>query len=231
MPKLSNNNVQFAVPSDVEVDPNWTYVGVLIDTSGSMIALNPENTSKQLTSLIKEQSDTKVTVTAARFSNNYKVFIENEKPEDIKITAEDIKPDGTTALYESFCRIIDDVTKTIQNFQVKRPGKVVIIVLTDGEENSSDGIYSGENGQKLLTSKINAKKEEKWIFYFLGTNIDAIKMGNGFGISRDTCINYGSSQVGCTNVMKATSQALSRARRSEPESFTQNERNISSKTH
>ena len=51
-----------------QIDYDWTYVAVLIDTSGSMQSLNPENTSKQLTGLIREQTGGKVTVTASRFS-------------------------------------------------------------------------------------------------------------------------------------------------------------------
>ncbi len=198
--------------TDIKIDYDWTYVGVLIDTSGSMQALNPENTSKQLTGLIKEQTGGKVTVTVSRFSNNYEVFIKNKEASEVNITVEDIKPAGMTALYESFCKIIDDTTECINNFTDIKPGKIVIIVLTDGEENASKSEYSGKSGLEILTKKITEKQEQNWLFYFLGTNIDAIKMGTGFGISQQTCINYGNSQEGCTNVIRSTSQALSRVR-------------------
>jgi len=63
-----------------------------------------------------------------------------------------------------------------------RPGKVLIVVLTDGEENASQGIYSGENGRKLLFEKINHQKEiYNWVFFFMGTNIDAINTGKNIG--------------------------------------------------
>jgi hypothetical protein len=194
------------------IDYNWTYVSVLIDTSGSMQALNPANTSKQLTGLIKEQTGGKVTVTAARFSEKYEVFIQNKLANDVNIAEEDITPLGSTALYESFCKIIDDTTDSINNFVDVKPGKIVVIVLTDGEENASKGEYSGKTGLNMLTKKITEKQEQNWLFYFLGTNIDAIKMGSKFGITPETCINYGNNQEGCTNVIRSTSQALSRMR-------------------
>jgi len=193
-------------------DNSWTYVGVLIDVSGSMESLNPKNTSSQLTGLIKEQTGGKVTVTAARFNEKYEVFIENKNASEVNITEQDIKPDGCTALYESFCKIIDDVDNSVKNMTVSKPDKVVIIVLTDGEENSSKGIYANNSGRELLNQKIKEKQETNWIFYFLGTNIDAIKTGAGLGIAQQTCINYTPSQVGCTNVIKSTSEALKRAR-------------------
>jgi hypothetical protein len=198
--------------TDNKIDYDWTYVAVLIDTSGSMQSLNPTNTSKQLTGLIKEQTGGKVTVTAARFSEKYEVFIQNKLSSEVNITVEDIKPIGSTALYESFCKIIDDSTDSINKFTDIKPGKIVIIVLTDGEENASKGEYSGKTGLSILTKKITEKQEQNWLFYFLGTNIDAIKMGSSFGITPQTCINYGNSQQGCTNVIRSTSQALSRMR-------------------
>jgi hypothetical protein len=195
-----------------QIDYDWTYVAVLIDTSGSMQSLNPTNTSKQITGLIREQTGGKVTVTAARFSEKYEVFLKNKPASEVNITVEDITPLGSTALYESFCKIIDDSTDCINNFTDVKPGKIVIIVLTDGEENASKGEYSGKSGLSILTKKITEKQEQNWLFYFLGTNIDAIKMGTSFGIAPQTCINYGNNQQGCTTVIRSTSQALSRMR-------------------
>lgn len=198
--------------TDNKVDYDWTYVSVLIDTSGSMQELNPANTSKQLTGLIREQTGGKVTVTAARFSEKYEVFIQNKLASEVNIAEEDIKPMGSTALYESFCKIIDDTSDCLNNFTDVKPGKIVVIVLTDGEENASKGEYSGKTGLSILTKKITEKQEQNWLFYFLGTNIDAIKMGSKFGITPQTCINYGNNQAGCTNVIRSTSHALSRMR-------------------
>jgi hypothetical protein len=65
-------------PNNVQLNNDWTHIAMLIDRSGSMGSLNPQNTSKQLTDFIRDQTGGKVTVTAARFDNEYEVFIKNK---------------------------------------------------------------------------------------------------------------------------------------------------------
>lgn len=208
---MTSNN--FSSGHQVPLDENWTLIAVLCDRSGSMTALNPENTAKQVNDLVHEQRGGKVTVTFSTFSDQYEVIKTNVDGKEFSITKDDIKPEGPTALQESLCRMIDDIGKELSDMTVSRPGKVVFIVLTDGQENASSGKYSGEQGRKLLSEKIKHQQEVyKWIFYFLGTNIDAINTGASYGIDTRTCINYGNSELGCTNVMRSASNALNRVR-------------------
>lgn len=202
-----------SINANVPLNDDWTQIYILLDKSGSMINLNPENTSKQVTGLVREQAGGRVTVTVARFSDKYEVIKTNVNGGDFTLTPDEIYPNGPTALQESFCRIIDDAGAELSQMTNERPGKVVVIVLTDGEENASQGNYAGESGRRLLADKIKVQQEVyNWIFYFLGTNIDAIKVGKSFGIDQRTCINYNSSQNGCTNVMRSASHALNRVR-------------------
>ena len=199
--------------NNIPLDDNWTHIGLLLDKSGSMQLMNPENTAKQVVDLVREQRGGKVTVTAATFSDEYKVIKENVDGKTFNISAMDIHPDGPTALQSSLCRLIDDTGNYLTNMTDTRPSRIVIIVLTDGAENASNGEYYGEPGRQLLASKIKHQQEKyNWIFYFLGTNIDAINTGKRYGIDKRTCINYHSSQEGCTNVMRSASQALNRVR-------------------
>jgi hypothetical protein len=199
--------------NNISLDTNWTHVGILLDKSGSMQMMNPENTAKQVVDLVREQRGGQITVTAATFSDEYKVIRENVDGTTFNISVMDIQPDGPTALQSSLCRLIDDTGDYLTNMTDKRPGTVVIIVLTDGVENASRGQYAGEPGRQLLAEKIKHQQEKyNWVFYFLGTNIDAINTGKSYGIDYRTCINYHSSQNGCTNVMRSASQALNRVR-------------------
>ena len=194
---------------DIPLNDNWTHIAMLIDRSGSMANLNPQNTSKQLTDFIRDQTGGKVTVTAARFDNEYEVFIKNKSAIDLTITAADIEPRNTTALYESFCKLIDQVGNDLGTMKSERPGKIVFVVLTDGEENASTGVYTGESGRKLLMSKITLQKEVyNWVFFFMGTNIDALATGKNIGISADTCINFGANAAQCSQVIKSTSEKV-----------------------
>jgi len=199
--------------SNIPLDNNWTAMYILLDKSASMASLQPENTAKQVNDLVHEQQNGRVTVTAATFSNKYNIVKKNVNGPDFTITAEDIHPEGCTALQESLCRLIDDAGHELEKMKDVRPGRVIVIVLTDGQENASTGEYSGQSGQKILSEKIKHQQEVyNWIFYFLGTNIDAITTGKSYGIDTRTCINYASSKEGCTAVLKSASSALNRAR-------------------
>ena len=195
------------------LDNDWTHIGVLVDRSGSMKSLQPEVVSKELTTFIKDQTGGRVTVTAARFDDKYEVFIENKLAAEVEITKDDIEPRNTTALYESMCRIIDDVGTELSNMTTVRPGKVIIVVLTDGEENSSKGKYSGEDGRKLLFDKITHQKEVyNWLFFFMGTNIDALKTGKNIGIAPETCINFDNNPAYCGKALRTASTQVSAVR-------------------
>jgi hypothetical protein len=208
----------------VLLDDNWTYIGVLVDRSGSMQALNPASISKELTNFIKDQTGGKVTVTAARFDDQYEVFIKNELAQNVTITEKDIEPRNMTAFYQSFCRLIDDIGQELSEMTEIRPGKIIIVVLTDGEENSSTGIYSGEEGRILLYNKINHQKEVyNWVFFFMGANIDAIKTGGHIGIDAETCINFANTKDNCTKVIKTASAQVSKLRQGSSEVYKNKE--------
>jgi len=195
----------------VPLDDEWTYIAALVDTSGSMAAINPSNTAKELTKLIKEQKGTKVTTTLATFSTKYKIIKKNIDAKDFSVSIEEIYPTGSTAIQESFCKLIDDVGKELSEMTDKRPGKIIFIILTDGEENASTEQYAGINGLNLLREKITHQQSVyNWFFYLLAANMDAVLLGKKYGIPEGFCISYYYSQFGCSNVMGSASAAINR---------------------
>ena len=195
------------------LNQDFTYVGVLVDVSGSMQMLNPTKTSSELTKLIRDQTGGKVLVTMSKFDETYENCFIEKNSSDVTITAQDIAPRGGTALNYAMSHFIDDIGSKLNQMTEEKPGKVVIIVLTDGQENASEGIYAGNSGRQIVKEKIVHQREKySWIFYFLGTNFDAITVGKEYGIDPNTCINYGNTAFGCANVLRSTSHALNRVR-------------------
>ena len=102
----------------------------------------------------------------------------------------------------------------------QRPNKVVFVVVTDGEENSSrEWTYKQVIGIK--------DSHPDWEFIYLGANQDAIKEGAKYGVKQCSAMNY--RQGNELNAYKCVSQGISRYRRgaSNNVQFTQAERQAS----
>merc|ERR1711881_772234 len=98
-------------------------------------------------------------------------------------TSETFEPRGMTAL-------LDGIGFTIQlakkKAKVHKCNKVIIVILTDGQENSSKKWSSDRLKKKI------EKMESKygWDFVFLAANQDAISVGQSFGMKRSKCMTY-----------------------------------------
>lgn len=100
-------------------------------------------------------------------------------------------PRGMTALYDAVGSTIDRVYSTWKD-SAEKPDKVVFLVMTDGQENSSQ-----EYNQASVLNLINQRKnEDKWAFIFLGANIDTDKVGGGIGISKGNTLAYTNTMDG-----------------------------------
>jgi hypothetical protein len=164
-----------------------------------------------LTKLVREQSATRITTTLATFNNTYTIIKNKVNGKEFMVTAQEINPNGPTAIQESFCKLIDDTGSDLASMTDVRPAKVIMIILTDGAENASTGEYAGSSGLRMLQEKIKHQQEVyNWIFYLLAANLDGVTLGKAYGIPESCCITYAHSQGGCSNVMNSTSQALKR---------------------
>jgi hypothetical protein len=103
---------------------NRVALGVLMDASTSMYLMDPSETVDALNSMIRDQCEqSAVTFFGAKFSTQYKLFKDGVDGKDVKITEEDIDPNGMTALLDGIKYIIRDVSERIENMD-----SVVIII-------------------------------------------------------------------------------------------------------
>jgi hypothetical protein len=87
-----------------------------------------------------------------------------------------------TALLDAVGKTINDVvTRHASLEEDEKPGKVILVVITDGHENSSREIT-----QKAELVKMVNKQEEDygWEIVFLGADIDAWGEGSSMGFSK-----------------------------------------------
>jgi len=133
----------------------------LLDRSGSMASIL-DDTIGGFNSFVKTQ--TGGTMSLYLFDHElteaYKGVAMEKVPE---LTNTSFVPRGSTALLDSLGHVLKNTT-----------GKPTVVILTDGEENSSHK-YTHEHIKDL----IELRKSEGWDFVYLGANI---KEGTGLGI-------------------------------------------------
>jgi uncharacterized protein YegL len=88
-----------------------------------------------------------------------------------KLDQSSYRPEGSTALF-------DAIGNTVQTVSTDGFNKVITVIMTDGEENSSRE-WSLAGIRDLIRAKEN---EGNWTFVFLGANMDAFAQGEKMGI-------------------------------------------------
>lgn len=122
-------------------------------------------------------------------------------------------PYGMTALYDAVAFTIDEVGGALRETAEKdRPSKVILAILTDGQENSSK-VYRGEEGRQRLAEMIKHQQEVYgWEFSFLGANMDAPAMAVSLNIPAMNAANFMPDAIGLAVAYATTTSNVSRMR-------------------
>ena len=110
------------------------------------------------------------------------------------------QPRGGTALNDAIAE-----TVTAMDTRIKEGEKVLVVVMTDGYENSSVE-YRGEEGRQRLSSLVKAyEKRGNWTFSYLGANVDSYAEAASIGIPAGNTASYSTTY----GSVQATSGSLS----------------------
>lgn len=179
------------------IDPNnrpvtfddFFKIVIVLDESGSMMPIR-EQIVNSINNLITEQKQIKsrpATFTLIKFNHNITRKITNRFLSDIDpLSYHDYDPSGTTALY-------DAIGDTIQWFRNEKD--VLMVIVTDGQENSSKK-YTRMQINKMIDDK---KKNNKWTYVYLSSDLNTEIQGNNIGLqtskyASNCCVaqnNYG----------------------------------------
>jgi hypothetical protein len=92
----------------------------------------------------------------------------------------------------------------------ERPSKVIFLIITDGQENSSHRFTA----EQIKTMVEHQKDTYSWEFVFMGANIDAITTGTGLGISMQNTLNYAPTSSGTHQLYRSISENMTSYRSS-----------------
>lgn len=185
-----------------------TEIVLIADRSGSMHSIRGD-AEGGINSFIEEQKKVpgEATLTLVQFDTNYEVVHENKPIADVP--PYELVPGGGTALLDAMGRTITTHKKRIENTPEKnRPGKIIYVVVTDGEENSSHE-YNRDQVNELITARRDA---DSWEFIFLAANQDAIQEAHAMGIRGAGAMNYAPSAKGVEQAYFIGTQAVSNMR-------------------
>lgn len=171
-----------------------TLVNFILDKSGSMETVRESTISgfnEYLNTLKKDGNTYNFSLTL--FDTTIERPYINESIKGIKdLNATSYRPAGSTALYDAVCSTINKVEQT-----VKKDQKVLTVIMTDGEENSSK-----EYTQEQLKKKIVAlEKAGNWTFVFLGANQDAWANAQKMGMQQMNTATFVASDIGIARSM------------------------------
>lgn len=160
---------------------------VLMDKSGSM-ADTANDAIGGFNTFLKYQQDLpgEAKLTLVLFDTIYRTLYESTPIKEVKpLTNKEYFASGMTALLDAFGNTVTNLGNRLENLpESERPNKVIVCVVTDGEENSSHEYKKDQ----IKSMAEHQRSKYNWEFVYLGANQDAFAEGNSFGIYNTT--NY-----------------------------------------
>lgn len=181
---------------------------IILDRSGSMQPL-ADDTVGGFNGFIEQQQwepgDAEVTLVL--FNHRYEIAFSAKQLGDVEpISKKAYKPFGGTALLDAIGRGIHDLECKLAAADEKdRPGKVLVAIMTDGEENASLE-YSREQIKKLIKERT---EKDGWSFLFLGANIDAFAEARSLGVDPANAFNWIADAAGVRHGLGILSSSVS----------------------
>ena len=183
----------------------------ILDRSGSMTGLAAD-TIGGFNSLIDQQKKEsgEAFVTTVLFDDEYIVLHDHVNIKDVNpMTTKEYFPRGMTALMDAVGKTINRIGERLSNTdEAERPEKVMVVITTDGYENSSKEFTSGDVKRMIE----HQREKYSWVFMFLGANMDAASEAKKIGIDSQLARTYTNSHVGVGTVYNAVSASMSVAR-------------------
>jgi uncharacterized protein YegL len=190
-------------------DPAYTHYMLIVDRSGSMAVIR-EETEQGIASFVSEQralllDGQRATLSLYQFDNEHEAVCQFTPLADIVPYV--LAPRNLTALLDAVGFAITDEGAGLAAMpEQERPGKVLVLIATDGVENAS---------QEWTKPRIKALIEEQrdrygWQVAYIGANHDAFAEAGGMGITTRSTSGYSGDSRGTRTAWGNSTAAATR---------------------
>ena len=189
-------------------NPELTEIVCILDRSGSMESICDDAIGGFNAFLQEQKAESgQATLTVVLFDNEYKLLYEGRDIQAVKpLDRSTYQPRGATALLDAIGTTVDRVGKRLADTpQDRRPGKVIVAILTDGQENDSHR-YSHRQVFDMIRHQ---RQCYQWEFVFLAANQNAIATGTSLCIDQDSSFDFEASGAGVAKAYTSISRIVS----------------------
>lgn len=206
---------------------NFTHITVILDRTGSMVSIRDDTIGGFNAFLSQQKAEPGLaTLTLVQFDTQdpyevvHRFILLGAVPD---LTRKTYIPRASTPLLDAMGRGIIDLEMSIADLKEdQRPSRVVFVVITDGQENSSCEF------RKDQIEKMVSEKQEKcgWQFVFLSADLAAIDDALASGVQASNAMAFDKTAQGTADAWASASGRIAdfRASRRQNVSFTDEDR-------
>lgn len=198
--------------------PQLRHIEIVLDRSGSMQTVKSD-TEGGLRAFLAEQDTLAVPTTVSLTQFNGEVDLVYSTVRLQEVPDFELRPGGGTALLDAIGERINRLSRQLESTPAAwRPDEIIMVILTDGQENSSSRYGLEEINQKIR----RRQNRHGWRFVFLGADQDAISVGTSMGVSPNSSLSYSSDRT--RDSLTSAGRMVARGTRSGHYEFTTDER-------
>ncbi len=192
---------------------DYTHLTVILDRSGSMESIRDDTIGGFNAFLHEQQAQAgKATLTLVQFDTQdaYEVVHHFQSIDQVPdLTSATFVPRSGTPLLDALGRGINDLEAQLQAIpEAVRPARVVVVVITDGQENSSREFGPGDI-QAMIQRK---QKRDDWQFVFLSADLGAIEDAIAGGMNAAAVMAFDKNAAGAKAAWASTSKQIANFR-------------------
>ena len=188
---------------------DYTHITVVLDRSGSMgsIASDVIGGFNHFLSEQRQHASGHASLSLVQFDtgNPFEVIHDfRPLPMVPPLTSATYEPRGGTPLLDAVGQAINSLDRSLKGLRdTEQPGRVLFVIVTDGEENASHQFTHSE-----LSEMIAARTSRGWQFVYLSADLAAFADSDRIGIRESHKMAFDKTSRGTTNAFRSMSEKV-----------------------